>query len=347
MTYAATWTNSNAQGRLDAGVHFIRDDDPGELADAVNRRRRLVYLFGQDFSSQIGPGQGVRAVTLATQTPPPFRNLRDNITEKILSPATGGLGGTPPTPEAMDWLWPVGGGDENKVLVASDPDPGQVGLMEKLNGTQDWADPTLTGGQTPVRAIHFNELRQAIEWIVRGRWRLPVYLPGGIWSSFPNTPWIWDAIANTDTYELRSVGFVVARTADTPPLGLTDLTVRSATKLEITADTDCQVEVYRCLREIEFVPDPPTWNEYDPSASAAWATPGGTGPGDATYIGSLNVTADVTAQLSNAALTSAVQAMIDGAEQNFLLCRGDIGPETIHIELAELVVEFDLDSPPN
>ena len=24
MTYAATWTNSNAQGRLEAGVHFIR-----------------------------------------------------------------------------------------------------------------------------------------------------------------------------------------------------------------------------------------------------------------------------------------------------------------------------------
>jgi hypothetical protein len=346
MTYAATWINSNAQGRLDAGVHFIRDDDPSELADAVNRRRRLVYLLGQDFSSQIGPGKGVRAATVATQTPPPFRNLRDNVAEKILSPATGGLGGTPPTPEAMDWLWPIGGGDENKVLVASDPDPGEVGLMEKLNGAQDWTDPTVTGGQTAVRAVQFNELRQAIEWIIRGRWRLPVYLAGGIFSLLPNTPWIGDSVANNGTDELRSVGFVVARTADTPPLGLTDLTVRSATRLEIIADTDCQVEVYHCLREIDFVLDPPTWNEYDLSASAAWATPGGTGPGDATYIGSLDLTANVTAQLSNAALTSAVQAMIDGAEQNFLIRRTNTGPETIAAS-AELVVEFDLDSPPN
>ena len=280
MTYTATWTNSNAQGRLDAGVHFVRDDDPAELADAVNRRRRLVYLLGQDFSSQIGAGQGVRAATVATQTPPPFRNLRDNITGKILSPATGGLGGTPSTPQAMDWLWPIGGGDENKVLVASDPDTGQVGLMQKLNGTQDWADPTLTGGQTFVRAIHFNELRQAIEWITRGRWRLPVYLAGGIWSYLPNTPWIGDSIANSGTDDLRSVGFVAARTADTPALGLTGLTVRSATGLDVTADTDCQVAVYRCLREVDFAADPPTWNEYDPSASAAWGTPGGTGSGD-------------------------------------------------------------------
>lgn len=346
MTYTPTWANSNAQGRLEAGVHSIRDDDPAELAEAVNRRRRLVYLLGQDFSSQIGASKDVRAATVATQTPPPFRNLRENITEKILSPAIGGLGGTPSTPQAMDWLWPVGGGDENKVLVASDPDTGQVGLMEKLNGTQDWTDPTITGEQTFVRAIHFNELRQAIEWIVRGRWRLPVYLVGGIWSYLPNTPWIGDSIANSGTDDLRSVGFVVARTADTPALGLTGLTVRSATGLDVTADTDCQVAVYRCLREIDFAADPPTWNEYDPSASGAWATPGGTGSGDADYLGSLDLTADVTAQLSNAALTSAVQAMIDGAEQNFLIRRSDTGPETVGM-LVELVVEFDLDSPPN
>jgi hypothetical protein len=283
---------------------------------------------------------------VATQTPPPFRNLCDNITEKILSPATGGLGGTPPTPQAMDWLWPVAGADENKVLVASDPDPGQVGLMEKLNGTQDWIDPTLTGGQTFVRAVHFNELRQAIEWITRGRWRLPVYLGGGIWDYLPDVPSSWDAIANRDTDELRSVGFVIARTADTPALGLINLSVRSTTGLDVTADTDCQVAVYHCLREIDFAADPPTWNEYDPSASAAWATPGGTGSGDATYIGSLDLTATVTAQLSNPALTSAVQAMIDGAEQNFLLRRSDTGPEKVGIS-AEAVVEFDLDSPPN
>ena len=37
MTYTAEWTNSNAQGRLNAGAHFIRDDDADEQACAVNR----------------------------------------------------------------------------------------------------------------------------------------------------------------------------------------------------------------------------------------------------------------------------------------------------------------------
>ena len=58
------------------------------------------------------------------------------------------------------------------------------------------------------------------------------------------------------------------------------------------------------------------------------------------------MTANVTGQLSNAALTTAVQAMIDGAEQNFLVRRSDTGYETIGIS-GELIVEFDLDTPPN
>ncbi len=346
MTYTASWTNANAQGRLEPGVHRVRDDDPAELADAVNRRRRLVYLYEQDFSSQIAPGLGIRAATVASQIPPPFRNLRNNMTEDILSPASGGLGGSPPTPGQMDWLWPAADPDENKILVASNPQAGEVALMEKLNGSGDWTDPSLAGGQTHIRAVHFNEFRQSVEWITRGRWRMPMYLSSGIFSVLPNTPWIGDSIANNGADELRSTGFVVARTSDSPPLGLTNVTVRATTRLELTADTDCEVEAYHCLRQIDFVSDPATWNEYDPSASAAWTTPGGTGAGDADYIGYVNLSADVTGQLSNAHLASATQALIDGAAQNFLLRRSDTGPETIGIS-AELVVEFDLDSPPN
>ncbi len=345
MTYTPTWTNANAQGRLDAGAHFVRDDDAAEQADAVNRRRRLVYLVGQDFSSQIGPGKTVRAATIANQSPPPFKNFRDAIADDILEPATGGLGGSPATPAGMDWLWPVAGADENKILVAANVGGGEVGLFAKLNGGSDWTDPALTGGQSAIRAVQFNELRQAVEWTRRGRWRLPIYLPGGIFSMMPNTSWIGDSVANNGTDELRSVGFVLARTTDSPPRGLTNVTTRSTTKIELTADTTCQVWIYHCLRTIDFA-DPPTWNEYDPSASTPWASPGGSGAGDANYIGVMNLTANVAGQLSNAALTNAVQAMIDGSEQNFLVRRSDTGPETIGIS-GELTIEFDLDTPPN
>jgi len=114
----------------------------------------------------------------------------------------------------------------------------------------------------------------------------------------------------------------------------------------ITTDTDCTVEAYRCKRPIDFVTDPPTWNEYDPSASAGWATPGGTGAADAVLIGSVTLTANAPGSISNTALQSALQAMVDGAEQNFLLRRSDTGVETIAIT-ASLTVEFDLNSPPN
>ncbi|HAU38859.1 MAG TPA: hypothetical protein DCX07_14225, partial [Phycisphaerales bacterium] len=61
---------------------------------------------------------------------------------------------------------------------------------------------------------------------------------------------------------------------------------RESCSLAVTADADCQVEVYRCKRTVDFVTDRPTWNEYDPSASAAWASPGGAGADDAAWIGS-------------------------------------------------------------
>ena len=246
----------------------------------------------------------------------------------------------------MDWLWPVADADEDKILVARNAGPGQVSLLNKLNGTEDWSDPALTAGQDPIRATHFNELRQALEWVRRGRWELPIYLSAGIFSSLPDTPWIGGSIANNGMDELRSIGFVRMRTADTPPLGLTDATVRSSTILELTTDVSCQVEVYHCLRPIDFTDDAPTWNEYDPSASAAWSAPGGTGAGDATYIGTLTLTAGTAGALSGAALVAAVQDMIDGAEQNFLVRRSDTGYETIAVS-GRLIVEFELDGPPN
>lgn len=346
MPYNPVWTNGNAQGRLIGGTHLVRDDDADEIADAINRRRRLVYLHQQDFSSQVGAGKFVRVATIASQSPPPFRNFRDAITDDIIEPEAGVLGGDPATPAEMHWLWPINDGDENDIIVPNNPQAGQVGLFDKLNGTNNWTDPALSAGTSHVRAVHFNELRQSIEWLRRGRWRLPVYLTAGIFSMYPDTPWIGESIANNGSNELRSVGYAVIRTSETLPRGLINVTVRSNTYFEITADTDCTVEVYHCLRQIDFSSDPPTWNQYDPSGSLDWSTPGGTGQGDSTLLGSINLTANTPGQLSNAAVQSAIQNMIDSAEQNFLIRRSDTGSQTIGIS-AQIVIEFDLDTPPN
>jgi len=348
MSYFPTWSNGNPQGRVDAGCHSVRLSDGQELAAGINRRRLLVYQSEQQFSSHLQSGAYLRKSTVATSSAPPFDSFRLNLTGSILSPSVGGLGGTPPTPAAMDWLWPISGADENKVLVsgAGGVEEGQVGLLQKINGTGHWTDPTLLAGQTPIRAVHFNELRQAIEWIRRGRWRLPIYLAAGIFSALPETPWTGGGVANNGTDELRALGYAVVRLEETPSKGLNNATVRSASGLKITADSDCTVGAYHCLRPVDWQSDPPTWNEYDPSADETWATAGGFGAEDSTYLGSVDLEADQPGVISNSSLSAALQAMINGSRQHFLFCRADTGTATVGLT-AEVTVEFDIDTPPN
>ena len=345
MSYDPDWANGDAQGRLSGGSHRIRVCDGEEIAAALVRRRRLSYHEPCDFSDELQAGAHVRAATLQGED---ACNFRHQLAEEVLDPEVGSLGGTPPSPTAMAWLWPVAGDDENKVLVsgAGGVGAGEVGLFQKLNGTASWTDPQLQAGATAVRAVHWNELRAGIESVRRGRWEMPVYFSAGLFSVMPNTPWYGEAIGNNGTDELRSIGFARLRTADTPPWGIVSATVRGESALALTADTDCSVQVYRCLRPLAFEADPPTWQEYDPSESLAWATPGGLGGADATLLGELTLTADEPGSLSCAALTAALQAMVDGGEQNFLVRRSDSGAETIGVT-GQLTVAFDLDTPPN
>ncbi len=346
MSYNPTWQNADPAGQVVAAEHFIRLSDAAELADAVNRRRLLTYQAEQDFSSDIAAGAHVRNRVIDSAEAPPYDAFRKSLAEKILHPPVGTLGGQPASPLAMDWLWPIADGDEDKLLVAGDADEGQVGLFEKLNGTDDWTDATLTPGQSRIRAVHINELRQAVEWIRRGRWVLPVYPEAGLFSPMPDTPWGGGFLANDGSEELRVVGFSMLRTPETPPRGLTDVTVRPSTRIELLASDDCTLQVHHCLREIDFQTNPPTWNQYAPDASAAWSQPGGLGEGDSLPIGSLTLTAGEPGHMSGPVVAAALQAMTDGAERNLLVRREDTGPQTVEITVM-LVVEFDLLTPPN
>ncbi len=348
MSYSPSWTNAGAQGRVTAGSHNIRLIDAEELADAVNRRRLLTYQLQQDFSSVIYSGAPVGCSLVIGATAPPLDSLRISLEQKVLAVSGGGMGGSPSTPTSMDWLWPVADADENKIIVNDKygVSAGEVGLFSKLNGTGNWTDYSLSAGQNEARAVHFNEMRQAVEWLRRGRWKMPIYLTAGLISVLPDTPWTGGAVVNNGFDELRTAGYVVMLTGETPQRGIVNATVRSSSCLEITVDTNCTIEAYYCLRDVDFYTDQPTWNEYDPSASLAWSAAGGTGPGDANYLGSLALTANTPANLSSSALTAAFQAMVDGGEQSFLFRRSDTGTESVAVSV-ETVVDFDLDTPPN
>ena len=58
------------------------------------------------------------------------------------------------------------------------------------------------------------------------------------------------------------------------------------------------------------------------------------------------MTADEDNYISGSAVAGALQTMIDGAEQNFMIRRSDTGPETIMIT-GRMEIEFDLNVPPN
>lgn len=342
MPYSPTWTNANTQGRVTPG-HRIRLCDARELAAAINRRRRLAYLDEQDFSSHLHPLASVLSSTLARQAAPPFDSFRGSVVN-LLFPAGGGIvWGEPPSPISMQWLWPAGGEDADKVIVSSLPDPTQAGLMEKLNGTGDWTDPILMGASSDVRTVHVNELRQALEWMQRGRWTLPVYAPAGIFSAMPDTPWTGSLVANNGTDELRSLGFAFLRVDGNTVRGLADVTVRDTSRLEITADADCTIQALRCTRELDFSGDLPSWNQSRPGLSEGWTSPGAAT--DAEVLGEIGLSAGQAGVLSGSTLAGELQAMIDGRPQNFLFRRTDAGEETIGIRV-QAVVEFDLNSPP-
>lgn len=342
MSYNATWTDGP---RLAPAGPFVRDDHFLELAAAINRRKALAYQGPYDYSGLVGPQKPVRTTPLAAGMAPPVTNLRGALLSDVLLPPPGLLGGAPSSPTSMQWLWPVADADENKVIVPAQAGSGEVNLLTKALGYSTWRD-SVTAGRSGIAAPDINELRACLERITRGRWRMPLYMSAGMLSSMPDTGWPGGYIANVGPAELHGVGFACLRSPTAPQLGPSGVSVRPSSSLAITADVACQVQVYRCLRPIDYGDNLPSWNCYDPTGGHAWTTPGGTGSGDAVLIGSVTCPAGGVGTLTGASLAAALQAMTDGAEPNFLFRRNDVAAGTVYLE-QDLTVEFDLLSPPN
>jgi hypothetical protein len=340
----AQWTNGST-GTLQPAVHAARECDLKELADAANRRLLLTYQAARSYGGILDALCPIRRAPLEGSAGPLVPALRSALAQDVLSAPVGVVGPSPATPLQMQWLWPFDDGDENKTIVLPQPLDGEVNLLAKLNGQACWTDPSLAAAR--VRAVHVNELRRAAEALVRGRWTLPLYMPTGLFSLLPDAPWIGMTVANSGAAELRAVAAVLLSTGDSSPRGLTGVRARSASFIELTADCDCTLELYRCLRDVAPWSDPPTWNEYAPASSLGWQSPGALGAQDAQLVGTLDLLAGTPGRLSSESLRAAIDCMIDGAPQRWLLRRADTGYETITITGGLVVVEFDLACPPN
>jgi len=335
------WTNGSGTPKRVGVGDFVKTPDFTEIATAINRRRLLIYRFQRDWSDYFPPtaADWVRYGPISSMSSPPADALRKEIVSNLIGAPTGGLGGDPAGPQALDWL--DGDGD---LIVTGTPGEDEVNLFSLINGGSNWTDPSLSTG-TFCRAVHLNELRKAMEVLRHGRWKLPIYFCMGIFSLMPDYNWIGEIIGHNDEGdECRSIGYSVFITDDEPPRGLSEVAARSSSYIELTADTDCTVAVYHGIRTLEPYYDPPTWNEYQDGSS--WASPGALGSGDSRSIGSVSLTADEPGTVGGAALAAELTKIVDGEPPYFLIRRSDTGPETIKIT-GSLVIEFDLDVPPN
>lgn len=346
MPYQPTWSNGT-NARVVSGVHWAKASDVQEIAAGINRRFAYVYRAAEDYSNATGSGVRIGTALYDATNFPPYSNFQYALESLITAPAVGKYAGNPPSPTSMTWLWPYADADENKVIVNGfqGVGSGQVSLFNKLNGSSDWTDGILSSGVTRIKAVHLNEYRHALEILSRGRWVLPVYCSGGIFSAVPDESWASNMLYNYQGDELRCVAFVDFNGMGSPALGPTNITVRSSSKLSITASGNCSVSIYQCHQAIDFLHAPPSWDYVNTLTNTPW--PGGSGAiGDSTLVGSISCTANVAANFTGSGAAQLFQLMANGGANNILLRRTDTNSEPVTITVSA-TIDFDLNSPPN
>jgi len=203
-----------------------------------------------------------------------------------------------------------------------------------LNGGTNW---TAGGGMDGwIGAVDLNELRAGLELLTHGLWKFPAYFDGGLFSPLPTMPWFGGSVAkNSSGQELRTAGFVNFSVAGTPLSGLTNVTVRSSSKIWVTGSAACTVEVGRITMPLSVNGGVSrTWGR---TWNSPWSTPGG----DYASIGSASLSPGTPVAIPAA---SAIQTMIDSgpALQNILIRK--TAPDsmaTVNVT-ASVDMEFDL-----
>ena len=164
---------------------------------------------------------------------------------------------------------------------------------------------------------------------------VPIEFTAGLFSMFPDNPWIFHCVANNSRGELRSVG-EIAIPEEAFASG-------NSCHLCFTADVDCTLEIFLLLRDPEPSHNTPTWNSISPNYK--WDTPGGISETDGQFIGTVQITTGQVGEITMGKISQPIEIAC-GEKLNhlphwgLLIRRGDTGPETVNIT-GELKIEKD------
>jgi hypothetical protein len=298
---AITWTN----GPRVNGTNWIRAVHFTEIVNRINKLRALMFL---------GPDTTLPTFTGNADVwwyPGGIYELRQGIMSIV------GGGSASPDAYSMQWL------DDSSTLINT------TSFFTLLNGGTGW---TGGGGDTFIGAVQLNELRKGLELLTHGLWKYTIYFDGGLFSVLPDMPWYGGAVAkNSSGQELRTVGFV---NISYPPVGLVNVTARGSSKIWVTGNAACSVEVGAITTALSINGGVSrTWNR-------TWNSPWGSPGGDFAACGSASLTAGTPASIS---ASTGIQSMISGGPsyQNALIRRTDTGTATITVS-ATMDIEFDM-----
>lgn len=108
---------------------------------------------------------------------------------------------------------------------------------------------------------------------------VPIEFMAGLFSMFPDTPWIPHCVGNNPRGELRSVGVIaISQSAFSPG---------SSCSLHFAADVDCTLEIFLLSHNLELSWIAPTWNSV--SADRKWHVPGGISEADGRLLGAVEM----------------------------------------------------------
>jgi len=156
---------------------------------------------------------------------------------------------------------------------------------------------------------------------------IPIEFTGGLFSMFPDTPWISHCVANNPRGELRSVGTVA--------LPQEAFLHGNSYSLHFSADADCTLEIFQLLHDFETSHHTPTWNSI--SADHKWRVPGAISETDTRLIGTVQIKVGEIGKIAWEKLSASFAGGLNDGKRNcpqhrgLLIRRRDSGMQTVNI----------------